>query len=185
MNKRNEKQKKGGALSVGSSRSRSARFGGSSLSSLANAGTTCANGGGLLLTDAQNVAFALVRDVLRKYKNSTNEEGLRVALGELGYCIARRRVTWSGGVGSFRVMRGGIARVQVRASVWGCRSVGGMYSGGRFVGGSKVFGLKYAPCVEILPTGKGYWGDYYRSGKQPQRARKLQRKRGKKIILQT
>ena len=124
------------------------------------------------MTEAQNIAFAQIRAVLERWKHSPNYEGFRLALGEVGFVVAVRRVTWSGGVGSFREMRGGIVRVQVRASTWGYSSSGGFSSSGGAVLRSSSMGFKYAPCVEILENGKCNFGGYYNTSQEPQRFNK-------------
>ena len=134
------------------------------------------------LTDAQNIAFGMVRGVLARFKNSPNAEGLRLALGALGFVVCVRRVSWSGGVGSWRVMRGGVLRIQVRASTWAYKQIRAKRVGTSFVGGSVTLGNKYAPCIEVLPNGKGNFEGYYKSGKRAPRAGDKKPKKKRKTI---
>jgi len=133
-------------------------------------------------TDAQNVSLIEVRAVLERYKNTTDAEGLRVALGELGYIINNRRVTWSGGVGSCAVMRGGIMRVQVRAATWGYDYRPAMQRAGIYIGPRLEMGYKYAPCIEILPNGRGHYGNFYKTNARAKDPSKPQTPKPKKRL---
>lgn len=118
------------------------------------------------ITAPQSRIYEEVCKVLAISKHSPNIERLTKDLQRLGLCLVSRRVTWSGGVGSCKLMRGGILRVQVRASTWAYKDVAPRVSGGVAVQGSRSLGYKYAPCVEIAPDGSGFVGSYYRSGSQ-------------------
>lgn len=118
------------------------------------------------ITAPQSIKYEDVCKVLALSKHSPNIERLTKELQRLGLSIVSRRVTWSGGVGSCKLMRGGVLRVQVRASTWAYKDVAPRVRGRVAVQGSRSLGYKYAPCVEIAPDGSGFAGCYYRSGSQ-------------------
>lgn len=119
------------------------------------------------MNDAQREVYGNVCAIIEKYQNKRNAQGLRDELEAMGFPVYSRRVTWSGGVGSWRMMRGGILRVQVLASTWGYKKGGTAIKVGAAVIGSAEYGLKYAPCIEILANGKGNYISYYHTGAQP------------------
>ena len=90
--------------------------------------------------------------ILEKYKHSPRFEELSSELLAAGYTLQNRRVIWSGGVGSWRVMRGGIVRVLCRASTWGYKPAK-RKTEGHWVQVGAEYGYKYGLCVEITPEG--------------------------------
>ena len=117
-------------------------------------------------TAQQEAKKAVILSVLDRYKHSPNLNKLSEELRGLGFTIVNRRVTWSGGIGSCKLMRGGVLRIQVRASTWGYKEV--RQRGGRniYISANRSFGYKYAPCVEVDAVGCGVFSSYYNSGHQ-------------------
>lgn len=89
-------------------------------------------------------------------KNRLTEDTHRV-LSQLGYCVEWKRVRWTGGVGTWRMMRSRKIRYQVGATKSGYHRKGwvkvittgwAMQTRTR-VGKGKGRGFRYAWCVEF------------------------------------
>ena len=107
----------------------------------------------LQLTTAQANALEAVRVILRDHWRCSRCHVFDL----LPWPVAWKRVTWTGGVGSWKLMRGGRLRIQVAAS---CSGYSRARQGARIsAGGSLIvraskgrrIGWKYAWCVEIRP----------------------------------
>lgn len=120
----------------------------------------------LTISEPQSVKFAEISQVLARCKHSPNIEKLTSELRRIGCVIVNRRITWSGGVGSCRLMRGGVLRIQVRSSTWAYTNKPLRRSGSVVLRASLSFGYKYAPCVEILQDGTANLSGYYQTGHQ-------------------
>lgn len=107
-------------------------------------------------TDAQLEAILELHAIISSRKNHMTE-GTHLILSQLGYHAEWKRVRWIGGVGTWRMMRGGRVRYQVGASKSGYHSKGwlhvctlgwGVQTRTRRPKG-KGRGFRYAWCVEF------------------------------------
>lgn len=102
-------------------------------------------------------AWIEARKVIEYLKSNRNRSRERVYAGlrDMGHLVHWKRVTWTGGVGSFKVLRGGIIRIVAAATCSGIESstvvdipIGpGMYDSKIEPGRRR--GFRYGYCVEI------------------------------------
>lgn len=104
----------------------------------------------------QEITMRRVSALLDERRNRSNEQTFQ-ALENIGLNVYWKRVTWTGGVGSFKIMRSKRCRVLVSATKSGfsrsknkTRSVGAS-SLIMFKTSSKRTGFRYGWCVEIPP----------------------------------
>lgn len=84
-------------------------------------------------------------------KNKSRDRTERELLEKFGVPVMMKRVTWTGGVGSYKLMRSKKIRIQVGANLCGYDRKGGKL---RSIGAGYVIlprkrYYKYAPCVEV------------------------------------
>lgn len=103
------------------------------------------------MTPSQERALLDVLGLLRRYRRRSRSRLFPL----LPYPVTWKRVTWKGGVGSWKLMRSGNLRIQVAASVSGVirpSSAASMTPGGSLYTWRRKMrpkGWKYAFCVEI------------------------------------
>lgn len=102
----------------------------------------------------QWVKLRRLQKILRDRKNRSNKRTFEI-LAEHGYEIGWKRIKWTGGVGSYKVLRGGIIRVSVAATRSGMRQaeevefrVAPGITSSRIEPGKRR-GYRYGYCVEI------------------------------------
>ena len=108
------------------------------------------------LSAHQEIVLRRVSALLDERRNRSNEQTFQ-ELEKLGLQVYWKRVTWTGGVGSFKIMRSKRCRVLVSATKSGLSS---SKSKLRAVGASafimsrtspKRSGFRYGWCIEIHP----------------------------------
>lgn len=105
------------------------------------------------MTANQAAALEWIRRILDEHRRRSRA----LVFELLPWPVTWKRVTWSGGVGSWKLMRGGRLRIQVAASCSGFKKA---HSTARISGGgslivrsskSRRIGYRYAWCIEIRP----------------------------------
>lgn len=105
------------------------------------------------MTANQAAALEWIRRILDEHRRGSRAQMFEL----LPWPVLWKRVTWTGGVGSWKMMRGGRLRIQVAASCSGfkkARSAAWISGAGSLVIRSKKgrqIGYRYAWCVEIRP----------------------------------
>lgn len=88
---------------------------------------------------------------IKTRKNKSRDRTEQELLKRFGVTVTMKRVTWTGGVGSYKVMRSKKIRIQVGANRCGYDHKGGKLRsiGAAFVIVPRKRYYKYAPCVEV------------------------------------
>lgn len=105
-----------------------------------------------LYTEYQYLRLFEIRSYLAYRKNKSNDKTIK-ELFEMGYTPKSLRVTFTGGVGAYRMMRNGNMRIQVCSSSWANSKPNQHVYCSLIVLGKKKLYYKYAICIEIDEKG--------------------------------